>query len=274
MNDAIVKSVKNLPPLPKTAIKVQEVCANPLGSVAELTKVIEEDPMLTANLLKAANSPLYGFAREIKTLSQAVSLFGMATVRGFAIASVVRNSLAPDLSPYDINADQFVQLCQLQNALTIRWYGIFDRSKLEELSPASFLSPIGRLIMANELVKSNKVEPFKELWRRVGLEKAEAEILQSSYQEVSAAIFAHWHFEPALVEIIRHSEDPSRAAPEIIERARVLRVAQIAADFPNGVSEKSAADAVNIAKDYGMSAQALENVIKTLTNRNNADARS
>ncbi|MDR2152128.1 MAG: HDOD domain-containing protein [Helicobacteraceae bacterium] len=264
MNEAIIKSVRSLPPLPETAIKVQEVCANPLGSVAELTRVIEKDPMLTANLLKAANSPLYGFAREIKTLSQAVSLFGLATVRGFAIASVVKDSIAPDLSPYGISAERFVKICQLQNALMIRWYGIFDRSKLEELSPASFLFSMGRLIMANEIVRLNLVERFKESTRQIGLEETEVEMLQSSYQEVSAEIFAHWRFERALIETIRHSKDPSQASEEFAERARALRVVQIATDFPNGVNENSAAKAARIAQSYGMSAQALENVAKTL----------
>jgi HD-like signal output (HDOD) protein len=260
--------------LPETAIKVQEVCANPLGSVAELTKVIEKDPMLTANLLKAANSPLYGFAREIKTLSQAVSLFGLATVRGFAIASIVKNSIAPDLSPYGISAERFVQLCQLQNALMVRWYGIFDRAKLEELSPASFLFSIGRLVMANEIVRTDRTALFQEIAFRSGFEAAEFEVLESSYQEVSAEIFSHWHFETALIETIRYSKDPSLANSGIAEHARALRVVQIATEFPNGVSEASAAKAVKAAAEYGMPAQALENVIKTLASRDGAGARS
>jgi HD-like signal output (HDOD) protein len=267
MNEAIIKSVRSLPPLPETAIKVQAVCANPMGSVAELTKVIGQDPMLTANLLKAANSPLYGFAREIKTLAQAVSLFGLATVRGFAIASIVKNSIAPNLAPYGISAEWFVGLCQLQNALMVRWYGIFDRAKLEELSPASFLFSIGRLVMANEIVKADKTEQFKERTRQVGFEKAEEEEFQASYQEVSAEIFTHWRFEPALTETIRRSKDPSLATAEIVERARALRVVQVAAEFPGGVSAASAAKAVKLAADYGMPAQALENVAKTLINR-------
>jgi HD-like signal output (HDOD) protein len=267
LNEEIIKSVKNLPPLPETALKVHQACANPLGGVAELTKVIEQDPMLTANLLKAANSPLYGFAREIKTLSQAISLFGFATVRGFAIASAARNAIAPNLSPYGVSAELFVELCQLQNALMVRWYGIFDRAKLEELSPASFLFSMGRLVMANEIVKQNQVKEFKDLARQNGFESAERTLLDASYQEVSAEIFTRWRFERTLIDAIRYSEDPSLARSGALLQARALRVVQIAVEFPSGVNENSLAHAVKTAADYKMPAQALENVAKTFINR-------
>ena len=41
------------------------ICNNPDSSVNELSRVIEEDPMLVANLLKVAKSPLYSFFAPI-----------------------------------------------------------------------------------------------------------------------------------------------------------------------------------------------------------------
>ena len=138
MNDNIIKKIKTLPPLPKSVIDIQKITSDPNGSIADLIKVVKEDPMLTANLLKAANSPLYGFSRQIKNVDQAVSLFGMSTVKGFAVASAVRNSMKIDLSAYGISESHFVSITQMQNALIVNWYKR-DRSKLDILSTASFL---------------------------------------------------------------------------------------------------------------------------------------
>jgi HD-like signal output (HDOD) protein len=267
MNEAIIKSVKSLPPLPETVAKVQQACADPMSGVAQLTKIIERDPMLTANLLKAANSPLYGFAREIKTLAQAVSLFGFATVRGFAVASAIKNAIAPDLRPYGIDAERFVSLCQTQNALTIRWYGIFDRSKLEILSPASFLFSIGRLVMANEIVRLDKADEFKKIADKNGLEAAEREILDAHYLDVSAEIFNHWRFETALIEAIRSSREPLSADASNATYARALKVVQIAVDFAGGMSARSLDEAVKAAEGFDLPFQALENVSKSFSSR-------
>jgi len=101
MDESLIKRVKNFPPLDETIIKIQEISNRKNSSLRELVQVVEKDPMLTANILKATNSPLYGFTREIKSVNQAVSLFGMATIRGFALSSMMQSSIKMDLSPYN-----------------------------------------------------------------------------------------------------------------------------------------------------------------------------
>ena len=76
MNDAILKQIKQLPPLPETAVKIEAVYQNPNSTFEDMVKILEKDPLLTADILKSANSPLYGFSREITSIAQAVSLFG------------------------------------------------------------------------------------------------------------------------------------------------------------------------------------------------------
>ena len=65
MNDSIYKSIKTLPPLDDTVIKIQQICRDDNSVMSDLIDVIKKDPMLTANILHSANSPLYGFSREI-----------------------------------------------------------------------------------------------------------------------------------------------------------------------------------------------------------------
>ena len=51
---------------------INRIYADEDASIMDLAKAVEHDPMIIANLLKAANSPLYGFSREINAISQAV----------------------------------------------------------------------------------------------------------------------------------------------------------------------------------------------------------
>ena len=58
LKSSIIDSIKSLPPLSKTIVDINRVYADNEAGVGELAKVIEPDPMIVANLLKAANSPL------------------------------------------------------------------------------------------------------------------------------------------------------------------------------------------------------------------------
>ena len=64
--DLILEKVKAFPPLDDTVSKVMAICNDENGSVGELAKVVQADPMTMANILKAANSPLYGLAERLK----------------------------------------------------------------------------------------------------------------------------------------------------------------------------------------------------------------
>lgn len=263
MNESLFTRVKSLPPLPESVAKIQAICNDPNAGVADLAKVVEQDPMLTANLLKAANSPLYGFSREIKTLTQAVSLFGMATVRGFALASAVKSTLAIDMSPYKLGAERFADLSQMQNALMVRWYGQVNRTMLDILSPAAFLIGVGRVIMAQEIVKEGKTDIFRKIAEEKGsLEAAEEALLEITYQEVSAAVFRHWRFEPAMVEAIEGSRHPGEVDAAIRPYALALKTVQTAVSLPGGVTAESVQAALAVLTDAKMETEKFEKAAK------------
>ena len=58
MTEEILKKIKQLPPLPESAMQIEEVYQNPDSSFNDMVKILEKDPLLTAGILKAANSPL------------------------------------------------------------------------------------------------------------------------------------------------------------------------------------------------------------------------
>ncbi len=122
MDNNLLKKIKALPPLDDTIMKIQRICTDKNSSLNDLVKVVEGDPMLTANILKSSNSPLYGFSREIKNVSHAISLFGMATIRGFALSSAIKQNMKIDLSPYDLTNAKFLEISVAQSALMFNWF--------------------------------------------------------------------------------------------------------------------------------------------------------
>lgn len=122
MKSSIINSIKSLPPLSKTILDINKVYANENSSIHDLVKAIEGDPMIVANLLKAANSPLYFFGKEIRSVAHAVSLFGMGMTRSIALGNSVRKLLNVDMQPYGITPDRFAEISHLQATLILSWY--------------------------------------------------------------------------------------------------------------------------------------------------------
>lgn len=250
MNQEILKKIKSLPPMPEAVQKIQAICNNPDSSISDLIDVVEKDPSLTANLLKAANSPLYGFSREITTVSQAVSLFGMATVKGFAIASAVKSSFKMDLSPYNINAGAFVRISELHNSFMVRWFNKVDRSKLNILAPTSFLIEIGMVVLSDHIKKIGQDSKFKsELQNGVDSLVAEEAICGTSRDSVAAYIFEHWNFESLMSESIKAMGNPSEADEEVQKYAYPLKVIRTLINFNEQFTEAQIEAAKKIVKE-------------------------
>ncbi len=65
---------KRLPPLPETAHALLKLRNNPDTSLAQLTRLIEQDPSLTAFIIKYARMSIYGYSDRITSVHNAITL--------------------------------------------------------------------------------------------------------------------------------------------------------------------------------------------------------
>jgi len=247
MLQEIAERIKALPPLPKSFHQIAAVCNNPDSSVNDLAKVMEEDPMLVANLLKVANSPLYGFRREIKSVLQATSLFGMTTTRSLVTDMSVKKLLNVDMEPYNVTPEVFAQISGWQSALMLHWYKKVDPSKADVLFLSALLQETGKILIADEIVKNDETFQFKgEIENSINIANVEKMFVGVSSAEITALIFEHWKFETTMVESIRFS-DNYEAAPETIRPyALALKIVKTAIPINSALSERSITLALNL----------------------------
>ena len=76
---------KNIPPLPGMVLQLLELSKDPHADFEQLAVIIEQDPSLSARVLRVANSPAYYRGNgEITSLQKAISLIGMEGVNNIA----------------------------------------------------------------------------------------------------------------------------------------------------------------------------------------------
>ncbi len=271
MQNVVLETIKQLPPLPASIVKIEAIYHDPDSSFHEMSKVLETDPLLTADILKAANSPLYGFSREMTSVSQVVSLFGMGTIRGFALASMVSKSFELNLSPYGISNEQFSSLATTQHALVTRWYQKTEPKLLDLLSPAAFLVETGKVLLAQCLITQEKAEAFEnEAKGCADLEALERTYCDTDSPEVSAAIFDHWRFEKELIDIIKYCCAPENAIETVKKAAQILQVVRVAVPINGIITDKSIEAAKALIERYDLDAPGFETAINDLKEQLNS----
>jgi HD-like signal output (HDOD) protein len=89
-NQRIVKTyIGQMPSLSTTVTKVLEVCNNPAASPNDLNRVISLDPVLTGQVLKLINSAYYSLPNKITSLTRAIIMLGLNTVKNLVLATSV-----------------------------------------------------------------------------------------------------------------------------------------------------------------------------------------
>lgn len=210
MLDEYVAEIAELRPLPAAAVRVLRIAEGQRFSAHELAQPISADQVLTAKLLRLANSAYYGSARQITTVRDAVVLLGFRAVRSAALASSVIDAL-----PGSVNIDyeqmwrHSVTVGMLAEVLA-RAYGRHQ----DEAFTAGILHNIGRLALDQRHPQAFATARDLARARAISISEAERADLGFTDVEPGAGLVLHWNFPPELVDAVRYQELDSEALPD------------------------------------------------------------
>lgn len=81
----LLATLEGIPSFPPIAVRLVQSLSDETIDVKNLVELIRADPKLTAALVRRANSPAYGFVREVDSVQDALVLLGFDTVRVMAL---------------------------------------------------------------------------------------------------------------------------------------------------------------------------------------------
>ena len=232
MNQELIDRVlasPRLPSLPAIAIEVIELVSQPDVGIKRIAQTIQHDPALSSKILKTVNSSFYGQPKTISSVSQAIVVLGLETVRtlalGFSLVSNLRHG----------GGEGFDHLTfwkrSLYSAVAARAIAkTAGVAQEEEAFLGGLLQDLGMLAMApvlgelyTELIRSAEGD-FRKLFR------LENETLETNHAEVGAALAESWRLPAILVEPIRHHETPRKMQGELAPLVYCVALGNHAAD--------------------------------------------
>lgn len=205
----LIANLGDLPPLPQVAVQVLRIAADPDGSTDELQRVISTDQALTAQILKIANSAMFGMMREVRTLTQAIMTLGFNTIKSVVIAASAKNLYKKGTAGLQ---DRLMWEHALFSALAARAYARqlrFPRS--EEAFLGALMHDIGKSVLALKYP-----ERYGQMLRAAyngegDLWEMEFEIFGFDHAMVGEALLVNWNLAHALEQAVRWHHEPSQA---------------------------------------------------------------
>lgn len=234
----LISNLGDLPPLPQVATQLLRISADPDSSAEDLRKVIAMDQALTGQILKIANSAMFGMMREVNTLTQAIMTLGFSTIKSVVIASSAKNLYHRGTVGLQ---ERLIWEHALVTALSSRAFAKAVRfPRIEEAFIGGLLHDIGKSVMGVKFP-----ERYGTLLRTVYNEQGDCLILELDtfgfdHAMVGEALVQQWNLAPSLQQAVRWHHDPIHADEDHLPLAAIVALANhMALEQKSGIGDPS-----------------------------------
>lgn len=202
--DQLLKESERIAPVPQVIHQLMDLVDDPDVPVSEITDLILYEPVVTANLLKLANSAAFGFKKKVNSVHDAVVLMGLKRVIEIVLLSSVTKSLKSAHDGYDLEEGQLwkqsVSCALMASAVADR----VDASVKHIVFTAALLKDIGVLVMDRYMHGAlDQIRMAMEI-EKLDLVSAERQVLGIDHAHLGARMAMNWNFSELLAESIRH----------------------------------------------------------------------
>ncbi len=230
-----------MPSLSTTATKVLSVCNSPNTSAYDLNKVVSLDPVLTGNVLKLINSAYYFLRNPVTSLTQAIIMLGLNTIKNLALSSAILGTITQKKSLQKNTMDIFWTHCistgVWAKALALET-GII-KSDCEEYFVAGLLHDIGKIPLIHCFPADYMEIVVTATEKNLSLHTAEKAVFGMNHEEIGKLIVQKWKLEGAISQVIcthHHLPQTDDETHNFVERVAVADI--LSKITINGVEKK------------------------------------
>ena len=212
----IQRYIAKMPSLSTTVTKVLEICNNPNTSPGDLNKVISLDPVLTGKVLKLINSAYYSLPNQVASLTRAIIMLGLNTVKNLALSTAILENLGDEGHAEGISMDDFWthSICVGVTAKSIASVLGVPVTLRDEYFLTGLLHDLGKIPLNNRFpeiyIKSLEFTSAKQL----PLYKTEEIVLGINHTEVGQMIAEKWQLNDSMKESLYYHHNPKEAKEE------------------------------------------------------------
>jgi len=221
--EEIINNAAALVSPPTIWLRINEVVNASGSSASDVADVVMQDTVLTANILRIVNSPVYHFSKRIDTVSRAISIIGLNDLYSIATA-VIASKVFSDIPNQLTSIETFWRHSICTGLIARRLAKQCRVLHVERLYVAGLLHDIGSLLLygacpekaGEALMIANGDEDI--------LYQAENDLFGFNHATLGAHLFHSWKLPQTLINTIAMHHAPLEAGEDMMESA-ILHVA-------------------------------------------------
>ncbi len=246
---------------PPAAVRILRVVDDPRTNLVDLEKAVSMDPVLTAQVLKVANSAYFGLARTVGSLRQALFVLGFRTVRSMAL-SLAAMTMGATEGPWRRRVwRRSIRTCHAMRHLGTH----VDWDDYAEPFAVGLLHKIGMLLLL-VLEEKTYVDMLERMrWGSPELLEKEAHFFGFDHILLGAACLERWNLPEEVCLAVRHQENPDALAGQD-DPQLLARMLWIATRMERRLSTQEGADTIAVALAATPVAQQMGLSVAVLTN--------
>ena len=206
--DSLFQQQNALPTIPKVVQEVIDSFNNDSVSIDEIARKLAADQVLSAKLLRLANSSYYHSARSIGTVDDAVLMLGFMTVRTLVISSGLTGGFK---AMPGVDLKQFWRY-SMYTAVIAKWLAKQIKANSDFAFTVGLMHAIGQLVMhaamPEQTLQIDKIAgPLDS--RRLSVEHSS---FGYNFSDVGAELAKRWRFPDNFSVVIKGFPEPLEAA--------------------------------------------------------------
>lgn len=223
----VVNKLERLPSAPRTYWALANTAARPESSLADIARVVQSDPAMSAKVLQLVNSAYFGVAQRISSIPHAVSYLGIALLKGLALTTHVFATMEGKRIP-GFSLEEFQAHSVATGQLARRF--LSDPKRAEEALTAALVHDIGKVVMALSVPAQFSAAARKARAGGIPAHKVEMEMIGITHAEVGGYLLSAWGLPFTVVEAVAYHHDPSAVTEGPLDVLAAVHVAEALLD--------------------------------------------
>lgn len=250
MNEQLIQRIKDcpsLPSLPTIAVQVLELAQKADVDIPEIARLISKDPALSTKILKTVNSSFYGRSKAVSTISQALIIMGLQSVKtlvlGFSLVSNLSRT-KPRGFQHVVYWKRSIYAATAGRVLA----GKLGMVQQEEAFLCGLLKDIGMLVL-DTVLGDEYGAVYEQAKVHADLPEAERSAFGMTHADVGGLLAEQWKLPPLLCTPIAYHHNYEAVADPSLRR--LTQVVALAGRCANVFVDDAPAEAIlEVRKEF------------------------
>ena len=195
-----------LPTLPRAAAEIQAMVDAPEIDMKRISRALERDPALAAQVLRTANSAVYGARQRIESMNKAVAFLGVRNLRSALVTAAARRVFVSRHPKINETLAKVWEHSVAVALLSRDVIGIAGSKDNENAYLAGLLHDVGKAVVAVYLLDfESSLSPREaETWLDFG---QWVQVIEDIHRPIGAAVVEAWKLPEAVGQVITQATE-------------------------------------------------------------------